>query len=147
MGPIGKVLSMVKDKTDYGWGETEARIELSPEFSGGLRGLKDFSHAIVLTWLHKSNYQQEKHLQRRPRNRSDLPLLGIFAQRGKDRPNPIGVTAVKILRVDDDSLTVSGLDAIDGTPVLDIKPYFPSYDKVDNCRIPAWVDELMEGYF
>ena len=75
-----------------------------------------------------------------------MPLVGIFAQRGKDRPNQIGMTAVEVLSVSDDALVVRGLDAIDGTPVLDIKPYYPMYDRRD-ARVPEWVDRLMDGYF
>lgn len=73
--------------------------------------------------------------------------VGIFSQRAKDRLNPVGVTAVKIIRVGDDYLDVRGLDAVDGTPVLDIKPYYPQYDKMEACIVPEWVDRLMENYF
>ena len=73
-------------------------------------------------------------------------VIGIFAQRAKHRPNPIGITTVPILSIKNNILTVQGLDAIDGTPVLDIKPYFPMSDQVD-ARTPPWVDELMKGYF
>ena len=75
-----------------------------------------------------------------------MPKVGIFSQRTKDRPNTIGMTSVAILSVDETSLTVQGLDAIDGTPVLDIKPYYPVYDKKD-ASVPEWVDRLMEHYF
>ena len=73
-------------------------------------------------------------------------MLGIFSQRTKDHPNQIGITAVEILSASDTSITVQGLDAIDGTPVLDIKPYFPIFDRRD-ARTPEWVDVLMEKYF
>ena len=76
-----------------------------------------------------------------------MPKIGIFSQRAKDRPNPIGVTAVKIVSVGDDYLEVQGLDAIDQTPVLDIKPYYPHYDKIDASEVPEWVNRLMENYF
>ena len=76
-----------------------------------------------------------------------MPLVGIFAQRAKDRPNPIGITAVPLLEVVEDSILVRGLDAIDGTPVLDIKPYFPQYDLVDAQSITEWAGRLMNGYF
>ena len=76
-----------------------------------------------------------------------MPLVGIFSQRAKDRPNSIGITAVKIIRVGTDYLEVQGLDAVDGTPVLDIKPYYPVYDRVDDSKTPEWVNELMKGYF
>ena len=85
-------------------------------------------------------------MQRRPQNRDDMPLVGIFSQRGKDRPNTIGMTSVKLVSVGQNTLTVKGLDAIDGTPVLDIKPYYPVYDKKD-AVVPEWVNRLMEHYF
>lgn len=96
--------------------------------------------------MDKAKYEKDKHLQRRPQNREDMPLVGIFSQRGKDRPNTIGMTSVEILSVDEKSITVKGLDAIDGTPVLDIKPYYPVYDKKD-ASVPEWVARLMEQYF
>ena len=75
-----------------------------------------------------------------------MPLLGIFSQRTKDHPNQIGVTTVEVLSVSETTVTVKGLDALDGTPVLDIKPYFPVFDRRD-ARTPQWVDILMENYF
>ena len=75
-----------------------------------------------------------------------MPLVGIFSQRAKDRPNQIGMTSVEIVSVTDRELVVRGLDAIDGTPVLDIKPYYPIYDR-KNATVPEWVDRLMERYF
>ena len=76
-----------------------------------------------------------------------MPITGILSQRAKNRPNPIGVTAVEILKVGDDYLEVKGLDAINETPILDIKPYYPHYDKVNDAKVPEWVDRLMKGYF
>lgn len=75
-----------------------------------------------------------------------MPLVGIFSKRGKDRPNRIGMTSVEIVSVSEDRLVVKGLDAIDGTLILDIKPYYPVYDKKD-AVVPEWVDRLMEHYF
>ena len=75
-----------------------------------------------------------------------MPLVGIFSQRGKDRPNTIGATAVEIISVEEQFITVRGLDAIDGTPVLDIKPYYPVFDKRE-AVVPEWVNRLMEDYF
>lgn len=83
---------------------------------------------------------------RHPQNRNDMPCVGIFSQRGKDRPNRIGTTAVEIVSVKEGELRIRGLDAIDGTPVLDIKPYYPAYDRRD-ATVPAWVDRFMEHYF
>jgi tRNA-Thr(GGU) m(6)t(6)A37 methyltransferase TsaA len=144
---IGYVSSPATEKLDEKWGGVISRIVLSPEYSEGLAGLDAFSHAIIVTWLHEAHYECGKHLQRRPRGLQSMPMVGIFSQRAKDRPNPIGITAVEIIKVGRDYLEVKALDAIDGTPVLDIKPYFPQYDRVESPVIPKWVDILMDKYF
>ena len=146
MKPIGFVRNEVINKKDVSWGNDSSLIVLEEQYKSGLKGLKDFSHAIILFYLDKAKYEKEKHLQRRPQNRDDMPLIGIFSQRGKDRPNQIGMTSVEIVSVSDDTLVVKGLDAVDGTPVLDIKPYYPVYDRKD-ASVPEWVDRLMEHYF
>lgn len=145
--PIGTVSSPVTEKIDEHWGKVTSRIVLKPEYSGALSGLDGFSHAIIVTYLHQAHYEKEKHLQRRPRGLESMPDVGIFSQRAKDRPNPIGVTAVKIVHVGNDYLDVQGLDAINDTPVLDIKPYYPQYDRMEACIVPEWVNRLMENYF
>ncbi|MBP1559734.1 MAG: tRNA (N6-threonylcarbamoyladenosine(37)-N6)-methyltransferase TrmO [Oscillospiraceae bacterium] len=146
MKPIGCVKNTVREKKDVSWGDDVSTIILNEEYYTGLKGLEDFTHAIIIYHLDKAEYQKDKHLQRRAQNREDMPLVGIFSQRGKDRPNKIGMTSVQIVSVNDTSLTIKGLDAIDGTPVLDIKPYYPVYDKKD-AKVPEWVDRLMEHYF
>ena len=146
MEPIGYVRNEVINRKDVSWGDDVSSISLESQFVSGLKGLEDFSHAIILFYLDKARYDKEKHLQRRPQNRDDMPLVGIFSQRGKDRPNQIGMTSVEIVSVSEGELIVKGLDAIDGTPVLDIKPYYPAYDKKD-ASVPEWVDRLMEHYF
>ena len=146
MNPIGFVKNDVENRKDVSWGEDTSVIELKEEYYTGLKGLEDFSHAIILFYLDKASYDSKKHLNRRPQNREDMPLAGIFSQRGKDRPNKIGMTSVEIVSVNDSTLTVKGLDAIDGTAVLDIKPYYPAYDKRD-ASVPEWVERLMEHYF
>ncbi len=122
-----------------------SKIILLPEYHGGLEGLGDFSHAYILTYLHQTGYQPERHLQRRPRGLASLPMVGIFARRAKERPNQIGLTVVKVVRVAADELEVQGLDAIDGTPVLDIKPYFPYFDSRSNAEVPAWTKTCSPG--
>jgi tRNA (adenine37-N6)-methyltransferase len=144
---IGFVSSSATEKVDENWGAVISRILLNPEFTGALFGLKEFSHAIVITYLHQAHYETEKHLQRRPQGLESMPKVGIFSQRAKDRPNPIGITAVKIINVGDDYLEVKGLDVINDTPVLDIKPYYPQYDRVETPVVPEWVNKLMEKYF
>ena len=146
MRPIGYVHNNVENKKDVAWGQDVSTIHLEEEYYSGLEGLSDFSHAIIIYHLDKAVYDKEKHLQRRPQNRDDMPLVGIVSQRGKDRPNRIGMTSVQIVNVEDTQLNVKGLDAIDGTVVLDIKPYYPVYDKKD-AIVPEWVDRLMEHYF
>lgn len=144
---IGIVENEVNKQSDENWGKIISCIKLYHKYQGGLKGLENFTHLIVVTFLHEAKYVREKHLQRRPRNLEEMPLVGIFSQRAKDRPNPIGITAVKIVEVFDDSVLVEGLDAINGTPVLDLKPYYPHYDRVEEARVPEWVDRLMEKYF
>ena len=146
MEPIGYVRNTVTERKDVAWGEDTSTIVLEESYISGLKGLEDFSHVIILYYLDKAKYVKEKHLQRRLQNREDMPLVGIFSQRGKDRPNQIGMTSVEIVSVSDDRIVVKGLDAIDGTPVLDIKPYYPVYDKKD-ASVPEWVERLMEHYF
>lgn len=145
--PIGFVSSPVTEQINENWGQVTSRILLQPEYIGALSGLGDFSHAIIITYLHQAHYEKEKHLQRRPRGLQSMPKVGIFSQRAKYRPNPIGVTAVKIISVGDSYVEVQGLDAINETPVLDIKPYYPHYDRVDSPKVPEWVNRLMEKYF
>lgn len=145
--PIGTVRSAATAAVDEDWGAIEARIVLEPALRPGLRGLEEFSHLVVVTFLHRASFDPARHLVRRPRGLASLPELGIFAQRAKDRPNPLGISCVPLLAVEEDGLRVRGLDAIDGTPVLDLKPYFPQFDAAGEVRLPAWVGELMRGYF
>ena len=144
--PIGRVRNTRSGFGDLGWGAIESAIELEPEFAPGLEGLAEFSHALVIFYLHEDPGDPPA-IQRRPRGRDDMPLLGVFAQRGRMRPNPIGVTAVPIVRVEPGRLIVRALDAIDGTPVLDVKPYFREFDRIEAPRAPEWVGRLMRGYF
>jgi tRNA-Thr(GGU) m(6)t(6)A37 methyltransferase TsaA len=132
---------------DADWGRVESRIEMEPDLAAGLVGLEQFSHALVVFYMHLDPDREPATLQRRPRGRSDMPLLGVFAQRGRMRPNPIGVSTVEIVRVEPKALVVRGLDAVDGTPVLDLKPYAPVFDRRDEARSPEWLDRLMQGYF
>lgn len=145
--PIGRVVSAVVQQTDAGWGGTTARIEVLPQYRAGLAGLEQFSHAIVVTWLHQAAFDPARDLRRRPRGLASMPEAGIFAQRAKDRPNALGITAVAIAAVTAEALMVQGLDAINGTPVVDIKPYYPAYDRIAEARVPEWVERLMRDYF
>ena len=145
--PVGFVESAAVEKKDHCWGELISHIVINEDLSDGLRGLENFSHIIVVYHLNEANFEKEKHLVRRPQGRNDMPMVGIFSQRAKDRPNPIGITAVKLISIKENVIEVQGLDAIDRTPILDIKPYYPQYDLKENATVPEWVDILMENYF
>ena len=110
-------------------------------------GLADFSHVEVVFLFHRVQESEIVTGSRHPRNRSDWPKVGIFAQRGKNRPNRIGVTICRLLSVENLSLEVAGLDAINGTPVLDIKPYMLEFAARGEIRQPEWARELMAGYW
>jgi len=147
LNPIGVVKSPVAQETDEDWGNVISEIHLEDNFSSGLEGIEAFSHILVIFYMHKSTFDPQVHLLRRPQGRDDMPMIGIFAQRAKHRPNPIGLTAVQLVARDKNILAVKGLDAIDGTPILDIKPYFPNFDRIDQPEAPEWVERLMRGYF
>ena len=113
-----------------------ADIVVREELAGALLGIEEWSHLIVLFWM--DQFAGKPHpLTTHPRHRADLPEVGIFAARGRERPNPIGLAVVELLKCDGNVLTVKALDAYDGSPVLDIKPYDP-YDVVSDLRVPAW---------
>jgi len=114
-----------------------SQIIFREELTDALEGVEEFSHLFVLFWLHEMSDEDRRIMNVRPRGRRDMPLLGIFATRTPHRPNPIGLTRVKLLKVDGNTITVQGLDAFDGTPVLDIKP-FDSWDTTDDVRVPEW---------
>jgi len=147
--PIGKVSKSVADVRDDLWDGVIARIELdAAEFSPEcLTGLETFSHVEVLFLLHLVRPGDIERGARHPREREDWPKAGIFAQRGKMRPNRIGATVCRLVGVDGLALMVEGLDAVDGTPVLDIKPYMREFGPRGVVRQPVWASELMSGYW
>jgi tRNA-Thr(GGU) m(6)t(6)A37 methyltransferase TsaA len=145
--PIGIVKSAATEPVDENWGHIVSEIYLAESYTPGLRGLEQFSHLIVLFCMHQATFHSTTDLVRRPRGRADMPELGIFAQRARHRPNPIGITAVELIAIAGNVVKVKGLDAIDGTPVLDLKPYVPVFDCMDRAIIPEWMKRLMEGYF
>jgi len=144
--PIGYVKNIRTEKSDLQWGTVESIIELTDEFSAdSLEGIVSFSHLEILFSFHKSDkvFVGSVH----PRGDAKYPKVGIFAQRKKDRPNHIGTTIVNLIRKEEKSLTVSMLDAIDGTPILDIKPIFKEYLPKGEVIQPEWTTELMKEYW
>ncbi len=137
--PIGKVRNGVTEPTTGGWGDVVSRLEVDEEYGEGLRGLADYSHVTVLYWLSLVDSCTLTHV---PQGRDDVPEVGIFACRCPTRPNPIGISTAELLKIEGNVLTVRGLDAIDETPIIDIKPYTPQYDLRGKVRVPTWVDRL-----
>ena len=145
---IGKVRSTRAEAIDDDWDRETAIIELEPRFGPeALCGLADFSHAEIIFAFDQVPESKIETGARHPRNRADWPLVGIFAQRGKNRPNRIGLTTCAILKVEGTRLHVRGLDAIDGTPVLDIKPVMREFLPRGAVRQPDWATELMAEYW
>ena len=147
--PIGFVRSTRNEPIDDGWDEIETRIELDAKELGpdAVLGLSEFSHIEVVFLFDRADPAKACRGARRSRGREDWPLTGILAQRAKDRPNRLGVTVCRLLKVEKNILSVQGLDAIDGTPVLDIKPVMRGFLPRGEIREPKWVGELMAGYW
>ncbi|MHB8575196.1 MAG: tRNA (N6-threonylcarbamoyladenosine(37)-N6)-methyltransferase TrmO [Dehalococcoidia bacterium] len=138
MRPVGLVHNAARRLRRDGWEEIESRIDLDPALSEALRGLAGFSHVIVLTWLHLAAAEPRDRLSLHPQDNPRLPRIGVFALRVAGRPNPIGCSVVRLVGVEGNSVRVRGLDAIDGTPVLDLKPYLPPYDSMPEAALPDW---------
>jgi tRNA-Thr(GGU) m(6)t(6)A37 methyltransferase TsaA len=134
---IGTVRSETKEPTRRKSTDIVSEIIIDGELTEALDNLVEFSHIIVLYWMHKSPHRAPKKVQ--PRGNPGMEPMGVFATRSPDRPNPIGKSIARLLGRKSNVLKVQGLDAIDGTPILDIKPYIPGYDTVENAKAPAWM--------
>lgn len=149
MEPIGIVRSPRVELTDDFWGDVISEIHLdTARFkTEALFGLTDFSHVEILFLMNQVNPAKVEYGPRHPRERTDWPLVGIFAQRGKNRPNRIGLSRCAIVGVEGTILRVRALDAVEGTPVLDIKPFLAEFAPIGTHRQPAWSQELMADYY
>ncbi|WAH38356.1 SAM-dependent methyltransferase [Alicyclobacillus dauci] len=147
--PIGIVHSPRTEAIDDNWGSVISEIELDAnQFDEQvLYGLSDFSHCEVVFFMDRVPVEKIEKAARHPRNRTDWPKVGIFSQRAKGRPNRIGVSRCKILRVDGITVTVQALDAINGTPVIDIKPYMEQFAPLGEVHQPEWSREVMSKYY
>ena len=139
--PIATVKNEIKEMGMHCWKDIVSEIVFNRDFESAMEGLEDFSHMIVIFWMHRSPAWNMSMSKTHPQRRQDLPLVGVFATRSPVRPNPLGIAVVKLLERRGNVLKVMGLDAIDGTPVVDIKAYFPS-DAVALSRVPDWVHKL-----
>lgn len=146
--PVGTVRATRTEVKDDDWGGTESVIELAPEYSAeALQGLDEFSHAEILFVFDRVDPADILTTARHPRNNPAWPRVGIFAQRTKYRPNRIGSTVCRVVRCEGTRLVVAELDAIDGTPVIDIKPMLTEFLPRGEVRQPAWSRELMRAYW
>ncbi len=146
---IGHVRGGRQEALDDNWDRVQAAIELDGnQFQAdALAGLADFSHVEVVFHFHQLDPAKIISAARHPRGRTDWPEVGIFAQRGRMRPNRLAVTVCRIIAVDGLSLRVTGLDAIDGTPVLDLKPYLSGFAPRGEIREPDWARAIMADYW
>lgn len=142
--PIGTVQTQASDDTTR-WRDVVSQIHINETFVTGLQGLEDWSHIVVIFSMHATAFEPAQHLLNHPNNRSDIPQKGVFAQRSHLTPNTIGMTTVKVLEIEGNIVTVKGLDAINGTPVLDLKPFAPVYDGATDPLVPVWFLRLMQG--
>lgn len=140
--PIGFVRSSIIEPRFGGWKEHTSRVVVADTFADALRDLESYSHLMVVFWMHYVCYHKTLHV---PQGKEGLvPEVGIFACRCPARPNPVGCTTVKLIGVENNTLIVQGLDAVDETPIIDIKPVTPQYDCVamDEVRVPEWIFRL-----
>jgi tRNA-Thr(GGU) m(6)t(6)A37 methyltransferase TsaA len=139
--PIGVVRNGVTAPRPDGWQHVRSDIIVREELAGALDGIEGYSHIIVVFAFDKVPESELKE-RVRPRGDARIPEQGVLATRSQLRPSPLGVSVVRLLRRRGNILRVEGLDAIDSTPVLDIKPYYPNYDAVATAEVPDWARAL-----
>ncbi len=137
--PIGFVKNNVKGQRFGDWKNEVSEIILNKEYEGALDGIEDYSHITIVFWMDQIKTCKIKH---RPQGNMEVPVVGILACRCPSRPNPIGITTVKLLKRKDNKIKVIGLDVVDNTPIIDIKPYTPQYDEVKDVKTPEWINKL-----
>lgn len=142
--PIGTVRNGIKQApgAGYEWEKVVSDIVVDSDLSEALENLEEFSHIIVLYWMHQVAAAGQIPMKVHPKGKKELPLVGLFVSRSPHRPNPVGKATVRLLQRRGNILKVRGLDAIDGTPVIDIKPYIPGYDSVTDAKVPSWINKL-----
>lgn len=143
---IGTVENRIADPGHDCWDNVVSFIRILPEYRAGLFGLDEYSHVMVVYELSEAHFRLTNDLVKHPFEKKELPLAGVFARRAKERPNRLGVSTVRILNVNEDGVAVSGLDAVDGTWVLDLKAYDPVYDGVQVPQVPAWLSDNLGIY-
>jgi tRNA-Thr(GGU) m(6)t(6)A37 methyltransferase TsaA len=149
MDPVGVVRSTRAAVEDDDWDRERVTIELDAARFGAeaLAGLDTFSHVEVIFWMDQVPPEKRETGARHPRGETKWPKVGVFAQRAKNRPNPIGLTVCRVKAVRGTVLEVEGLDAVDGSPVLDLKPWMPEMGPRGDVTQPEWSKELMSTYW
>ena len=142
--PIGQVINDIEYPSHVKWENITSKVVIAPQLVEALDGIDGFSHILIIFYLHEVGEGRRSRLKVHPQGRKELPLTGVFATRSPVRPNPIGVTVVKLLERQKNVLKVLGLDAYDGTPVLDIKPYLRRDDLLKEATMPDWLLRLWE---
>lgn len=145
--PVATVKNNRQDMSDDFWGDVVSEIELVPDIpADAFNGIEEFSHLEIVFHFDKAD-QSKIIFSGHPRGNKDWPNVGIFAQRKKDRPNGIGLTIVELIKREGNKIWVKHLDAIDGTPVLDIKPVMKEFLPAAEIKQPQWSNELMKDYW
>jgi len=142
--PIGAVRSPVKESVKREWRDVVSELVIYSHYAPALGHIEEFSHVIVVYWMHHVSPLQRSVLTVHPMNDDELPLVGVFAARSPSRPNPLGIMTAELIERRANVLVVRGLDAIDGTPVLDIKPFLGGYDAPAGARVPVWLVKAWE---
>ncbi len=137
--PIGVAHNDVKAPRFGKFADVVTEIVLDGKLSEALDGIEDYSHVVIVYWMHNVKRQVVTH---RPQGNPNVPVVGIFSCRCPERPNPIAITTVRLLEHKGNVIKVRGLDVIDGTPIIDIKPYWPQYDRAENAIVPEWIGKL-----
>ncbi|GAA4212329.1 SAM-dependent methyltransferase [Actinocatenispora rupis] len=148
LSSVARVVGVRPEMYEDNWYDVQAVIRLDDRFDpSALQGLEEFTHLEIVFQFDRLDEKDAQSQPRPPRKSPDGPLLGVFAHRGPFRPNRLGVSVCRLLAVDGRDLHVADLDALDGTPVLDIKPYLIEFAPTDTVRQPAWATRLMDGYY
>ncbi|MFJ7406184.1 MULTISPECIES: tRNA (N6-threonylcarbamoyladenosine(37)-N6)-methyltransferase TrmO [unclassified Lysinibacillus] len=146
--PVAIVNNNRKEIEDDNWGSIMSTIELTENINeSSLKGIDEFSHLEIIFYFDKVADEKIQYDARHPRNNKNYPEVGIFAQRGKNRPNKLGVTIVELIDIKQRTLIVKGLDAIDGTPIIDIKPVMKEFLPKGDVKQPNWSTSLMDKYW
>ncbi len=142
--PIGLVRNEFESEIPQGYEDSLSEIIINEDLIGGLHKIEENSHIVVVFWMHRIKEKDRNIMKMHPKGREDLPLLGVFATRSPRRPNPMGIRAVRLVERKNNILKVKGLDALNGTPILDIKPYSSKHDLIKDALTPWWVKRFYD---